>query len=240
MAANLFELEDTDFRSIPPTRPSLIARARAGDGAALTQLAQWYRAPLLRCVAAKRCANVDAEDVVQEVLKRVLVEREILKRVDLARGRFRNLVLGVAKNVMREWSRKNPGHASLGEGGVEALAREEDREAEFEIGRAKAIIEEAIEALRSKHPAEHFVFELRARRKSYQEIAEIYDGRHQDVPGRERIDRVYIDNKYRRAKELVRQCVIRRLREELETDDEVREEVRRLAPYLAQVFPSPD
>jgi len=240
VSGTVLEFDESDLRSIPPTRTSLLARAKAGDGDALAQLARWYRPPLLRFVETRGFCHSDAEDLVQEVLTRVLVERAALERVDLARGRFRSFVLGVAKNVMREWARRNPRHAPLLDGGIDKAAAEIDPDAGFEIARARVLVEEALETLRSNHPAEWFVFDLRARNKSYREIAEIYDRRHADVAGRERLTREYIDNKYRKAKDIVRRFIVSRLADEAATADEVREEIRLLKPYMAQVWPHPE
>ncbi len=239
MGTDLFDFRDGDLRSIPRTHPSLVQRAGDGDRDALDELARQYRGPLVGFVRSKGVAMHDAEDVVQEVLVRAFAEREILRRVDFSKGRFRGLMVGVTRNVLREWWRKNPKRVNLDEGAIQGLARGEDRDADFDLAYARSLVEAALERLRSDDPAAHFVFDLRARGKSYREIAADYESRHGGKGKGAPLTREFIDNRLRRAKQIVRREVLRRLREEFPTEEEIRDELRQLAPYLVRAWPLP-
>jgi RNA polymerase sigma-70 factor (ECF subfamily) len=79
------------------TRWSLIDSARAGDQAALNALLEKHRPSIVGYFHSHGLEG-DAEDLAQEVLLR-FVDDDILRRADPSKGRFRNLVFAVARNV---------------------------------------------------------------------------------------------------------------------------------------------
>lgn len=87
------------MRSFQTTVWATIRAAGAGREGAVGELVGRYRPAVVRFA---RCRGVDegeAEDVAQEVFTRLFADR-VLERADARRGRFRNLLLAVTRNVL--------------------------------------------------------------------------------------------------------------------------------------------
>lgn len=82
---------------LPPTRWTMIDAARGGDERAYEMLLTRYRQPVVRYLA-QRGLVADAEDLAQEVFL-TLFKDGVIEGADPGKGRFRNLVLAVARNV---------------------------------------------------------------------------------------------------------------------------------------------
>ncbi len=87
----------TDFGS---TMWTLVRQARAGGETAVTSLVGKYREPVRRFIRRQGLSEADADDLSQEVFLRVF-EDGVLERADPARGRFRSLMLAVARHVIQ-------------------------------------------------------------------------------------------------------------------------------------------
>lgn len=74
-------------------------------GAALEKLCRQYWYPLYAFVRRQGYAPVDAEDLIQSFLARLL-EHQVFREANPARGRFRTFLLACLKNfVIKEWHR---------------------------------------------------------------------------------------------------------------------------------------
>lgn len=93
---------DERFRT---TMWSEVLRAQAKSTAALDALLSRYRPPVCDFLRSKGLQAADAEDVAQEVFQRIL-EKDLLARVDRTKGRFRWLLLGITKNILREHGKR--------------------------------------------------------------------------------------------------------------------------------------
>ncbi|MBI3267604.1 MAG: sigma-70 family RNA polymerase sigma factor [Planctomycetes bacterium] len=80
---------------------SEISRAKARSVGALNRFLDRYRAPVARFLKAQGLQEADAEDLTQEVFQRIF-EQDLLSRADREKGRFRWLLLGITRNVLRE------------------------------------------------------------------------------------------------------------------------------------------
>lgn len=89
----------------PTTIWTTIRQAGANDRDALEQVAQSYRAPILRFITGKGFDPAEAEDLTQDVFVRLLASG-VLERADAARGRFRSLLLSVAVHMVQDRWRK--------------------------------------------------------------------------------------------------------------------------------------
>src|SRR5688572_6286261 len=183
VTGDLLEFSAQEFSNFPPTRHSLILRAKSGEATAANELAGIYRAPLLAWLR-RQGASTEAEDAVQETLHRILVNSRILQSVDFSKGRFRNLILGVAKNVLREGLRAGWKEKAIDSDQLVNWSQSEDLDAAFQLERARSIATSALETLKSRHPAEYFVYRHRAEGRSYEEIGKIYEDEHRDEPRR--------------------------------------------------------
>jgi RNA polymerase sigma factor (sigma-70 family) len=88
------------------TNWSLVERARQGDSKALNELISIYRPPLVGFFQAQGVRPEAAEDLAQETFIRFLTRR-IAEGAGREFGRFRALLAGVAKNILREQTRRN-------------------------------------------------------------------------------------------------------------------------------------
>jgi RNA polymerase sigma factor (sigma-70 family) len=89
----------------PTTIWTTIQRAADDDSDALDGFARRYRDPVLRYVRSRGLAGDDAEDLCQDVFVNVL-RGGLLGKADRCRGRFRSLLLTVARNAVHDRFRK--------------------------------------------------------------------------------------------------------------------------------------
>lgn len=99
--------------------------ARAGDQSrnALDSLLRRYRAPILVFLLTRGLQSADAEDLTQEVFQRLL-QSDVLAKADREKGKFRSLLLGVTRNVLREGRKRL--HALKRGGGATNLPLDPD------------------------------------------------------------------------------------------------------------------
>lgn len=90
-----------EFVDMPSTMWVVIAKARAGDLEELDRLLRYYRPPVLSFIRNRIQDADEAEDVTQEIFV-TLVQDDVLARVDPSKGRFRTLLLAVARHVLSE------------------------------------------------------------------------------------------------------------------------------------------
>lgn len=123
--------------------------ARAKDENAARELVGKYRPPLLMFIRRLGVPEADAEDCCQEVFIR-LFTGNILDNAAPQRGKFRTLLIGVAKNVVREWlRRKGAREVSLDEMDLTHLAASHDSFARAWFTHLLAV---ALDRLKSEHP----------------------------------------------------------------------------------------
>jgi RNA polymerase sigma factor (sigma-70 family) len=84
----------------------VVRAAGAGDRAALAQIAEDYRAPILSFLRSRNIAAPQAEDLCHDVFVRVLTGG-VLAKADPDRGRFRSLLCTVTIRVLQDWARRH-------------------------------------------------------------------------------------------------------------------------------------
>jgi RNA polymerase sigma-70 factor, ECF subfamily len=82
---------------------TLVDGARAGDRPALDRIGALYRPPIVNFAQRQGLTADEAEDAAQETLVRLFAA---LRGADPSKGKFRSLVLGIARNVIFETFRK--------------------------------------------------------------------------------------------------------------------------------------
>jgi RNA polymerase sigma-70 factor (ECF subfamily) len=139
--------------STPNTRWTVIDAARGGDAAACERLVERYRAPIVHYFRRRGLEN-DAEDLAQEVFLRVF-EKEVLAGADPAKGRFRSLLLAVARNVANGHLRHQQALKRGGAAQIEPLvgevpSREDD--AAFDREWLANLLDLGLRRLRDEYP----------------------------------------------------------------------------------------
>ena len=89
----------------PTTIWTTIQRAGDRDPQAMQGFAERYRLPVLRFIRRRGFGEDDAEDLCQEVFMRLLAG-DALERADASKGRFRSLMLAIARNTILHRLRK--------------------------------------------------------------------------------------------------------------------------------------
>jgi RNA polymerase sigma factor (sigma-70 family) len=84
----------------------VVRAAGAGDQAALAQIAEDYRTPILSFIRSRGMDAPQAEDLCHDVFVRVL-SGSVLAKADPDRGRFRSLLCMVTVRVLQDWSRRH-------------------------------------------------------------------------------------------------------------------------------------
>jgi RNA polymerase sigma factor (sigma-70 family) len=133
----------------PTTVWTTIERAGRDEPEALESFAAQYRAPVLAYLRGRGLTAADAEDLCQDVFLRVL-RGKVLARADEARGRFRGLLLAVARHAHLDWLRRR-------KKSVEELGDVPDRDPDFDAVWAVHLAERAMERLRADGSPYHEV-----------------------------------------------------------------------------------
>lgn len=149
--------------ALEATRWSLLGAARDGDGEAQARLVELYRPRLVLWLRGAG-GGADAEDLAQEVLLR-LFTGGVLARALPGAGRFRSLLLAVARNVLldhkaRAAAAKRGGGARpvpLEEAALEASPQER---ASFDREWLLGLVERALARLAREHPQHHAALRL--------------------------------------------------------------------------------
>jgi RNA polymerase sigma-70 factor (ECF subfamily) len=89
----------------PQTMWKRLRQAASQKTTAVNEFVNSYRSPLRAFIAASGVPEREVEDLLQEVFME-LFQKKLLEAADANRGRFRSFLLGVTKNVLRNWKRK--------------------------------------------------------------------------------------------------------------------------------------
>lgn len=104
-----------------PTQPqetcwTILHAAAAGDAPARSEFSRRYLAVAREFLEARwsgRGLQTEVDDATQEVLLECLKPGGVLERADQARGEFRGLLFGVARNVARRFEERAAKHGRL-------------------------------------------------------------------------------------------------------------------------------
>lgn len=137
---------------------TMIQRAGQGDPEAAFEFARRYRPPVIAFVRRMGVPASEAEDLTQDVMLRVFC-RGVLDRSDPARGRFRNLMCAVARNVVRHYRERRAAHKrGAAEHSLQALDLDPvapATEPDFDREWVQHLLARALERLRAHHPQYH-------------------------------------------------------------------------------------
>jgi RNA polymerase sigma-70 factor (ECF subfamily) len=75
------------------------------DKDAFNEFVLRYQGPVIDFIKSRGFSDHDAEDISQEIFMRIF-KQDILTKADKAKGRFRDLILAITKNVIREEKRR--------------------------------------------------------------------------------------------------------------------------------------
>jgi RNA polymerase sigma factor (sigma-70 family) len=140
----------------PGTSWTQVREAQAGDNAALRELSLRYRPPVVAYL--RRRFGAEAEDLAQEVFLR-LFGSGVLERADPTQGRFRGLLVAVARNVAGNHLEKSRAEKRGGQavviplGDLELAAREPDEAFDHEW--IAHLLEVALARLEREHANYH-------------------------------------------------------------------------------------
>ena len=161
--------------SLPTTRWTIIDAARGGDEDAFGLLVTRYRAPVIGYMRRRGLAS-EAEDLSQEVFLRFF-DKQILAGAEPAKGRFRNLLLAVARNVANAHVRqaltlkRGAGDAAHSLGEIDPPSPEKELET-FDREWLANLLDLALRCLRSEYPRYYgAISRFLLQKQTYEEIA---------------------------------------------------------------------
>lgn len=115
-----------EFVDIPSTLWTVISQARRKGNAAIDLLLRKYRPAVVAFIRNAGISAEDAEDLTQEVFL-TLVRDDVLVKADKARGKFRSLLLAIARHAI-SGKRKHEGRVKRG-GRAKQVSLDGDTEA---------------------------------------------------------------------------------------------------------------
>ena len=143
--------------AFPATHWTLVSRARVDESGirlhALDELLGTYRPALVRYATAVLRRTPDrAEDLVQGFIAEKVIERQLLKKADRARGRFRSFLLKCLSNYIHGEARRDqaqkrgPGTANLVDFDehAESLPAPDDHTREFDTLWARQVLDQTL------------------------------------------------------------------------------------------------
>ena len=179
------------------TRWTLIDAAKRGEQSAFEELLEHYGPPVRRYLATCGVSSADVEDLTQEVFLRLY--KSVLPGAEAQLGRFRSLVVAVAKNVALEHFRRARALKRGGE--VEHVPLEEELvgslqpESVFDREWLAHLLSRGLERLEQEHPTYHAALCATALEKqTYAQCAEALgitetDVRNRVYRGKQRLSR---------------------------------------------------
>ncbi|MCA8926321.1 MAG: RNA polymerase sigma factor [Planctomycetes bacterium] len=201
---------------------SRLHAAAEGGATAFDELSLRYRAPLIGFLRGRGVPEDRAEDVVQEVFLRLL-GRDLLRRADAERGRFRSYLLGITLNLASELRRRE--QAEKRGGGLERVPLEATAdpaaEADFAALWLQELVRRSLEVVHAAYPGQHQLLALAAEGLGPGEIAE-RTGRSAGAV------RVALHKARKRLAEALRAEVARYC----SSEEEFAEEMRTFEPFL--------
>lgn len=149
----------SDASTFPVTHWTLVSRARVDESDvrlhALNELLMAYRPALVRYAVLRRPPD-QAEDLVQGFIAKKVIERQLLKKTDRTRGRFRSFLLKCFSNYIRGEARRDQAQ-KRGAGAanavdldehVDALPAANDHAREFDRLWARQILDKTLISMR--------------------------------------------------------------------------------------------
>ncbi|RMG40207.1 MAG: sigma-70 family RNA polymerase sigma factor [Planctomycetota bacterium] len=137
---------------------TMIERAGRGDPDAALEFARRYQPAVIAFVRRMGVPAGEAEDLTQEVMLRVFC-RGVLDRIDPSRGRFRNLMCAVARNVVRNYrERQRAGKRAAIVQSLDALQADiadAVDEPDFDREWVRHLLDRALDRLRTQYPQYH-------------------------------------------------------------------------------------
>ncbi len=229
-----------EFVRMPKTVWNQIAVAVKNGGASLDDLLRKYRPPVYNFIRNMGCEPEDAEDLTQEVFLRILRE-EVLKKADQRSGRFRSLLLAVARHTVfnhrthahrrkrgggRQEIRLEEGTDSRGFSLEELVSAPPEKEEAFDTAWMQNLVRLAMERLRREceKGGKPYFEALRLRTEEaleYEAMAEKLG-----VPLSQ------VKNYLHQAREQLRKYVLEEIRDYSSTSEEYGDEVDYLAQFL--------
>ncbi|MBI2900171.1 MAG: hypothetical protein HYY17_08290 [Planctomycetes bacterium] len=200
----------------------LVGRAQRDSPRAVSLMVDRYRPPVVRFLRVNGFDEHTAEDLSQEVLKRVFVDG-VLAKADPSRGRFRGLLLGVTRRVASEEVRRRRAAKRR----PVTLPVPSDRDEVFDRLWLENLLEIAVERLRERSHRHDVPYaealDMHARgERPYSEIA-----------GRFGASEAVARNWVLRARKIVAAEVRRLMREYSSSKEDYEEEMRYLERFMA-------
>ena len=221
------------YKPFQTTIWSSIRLARDGQPTAVGDFVGRYREPVHSYFRRQGFSEEDAEDLCQEVFM-LLVKDDLLGRAERERGRFRNFLLGVTRNVSRNALRAR--QAERRGGGTEPMSLDtlddfpgiRETDDAFDRDWIRLVIQRALDVLSRRHAEAHRVMSLLVEsRATYADIAKTLG-----------LDEKQVDNKIQQARtllgELMRAEVAAYCGSREEFDDEIAILKKFLAPAKAR------
>lgn len=112
-------------RLFPPTSWTIVLRARSGEAnerkEAVGQLMERYWKPVYSYLRRKGKTDASAKDLTQAFIQKVVLERRLIERADRARGRFRSFLLTALDHYVTSVRRAEGSGIRMPEGGILSL-----------------------------------------------------------------------------------------------------------------------
>ena len=206
-----------------------IDRARDRDPEAYLNFVNKYRPAVVSFLQSQGMPKSDTEDLAQEVFL-YIIRGNVLSKVDPKKGRFRNLILAVTRNViLNERRRKKAvkrgrGHTTISIDQAELPVPSPDggEDQTFDRMWSRQLVAIALKELSVANPHYYRALRLLLDGQTHKEVAHTMDKTSTEV-----------NNYIHRAKAWITRTVRRLIAEYCTNDSDYREELEHLSKYLS-------
>lgn len=211
-----------------------IWRARNKDPKALNEFVERYKTPIFHFISRHGVPTNDAEELTQEVFLRIFKDN-VLKRADRDRGRFRNLLLTLTRNVIKDDLRRR---SAMKRGGNRViLSLDHSPQEEMKLGDAigteaaeeefdrlwvRNILKYALEKLKTENEVYFTAFTMLLDEMDYKTIADRMSKSLKDI-----------DNYIYRAKQKLIRFIQQEIAAYSASTEEFQDEIRYLSRYIS-------
>jgi RNA polymerase sigma factor (sigma-70 family) len=204
-----------------------IDRARQRDPAAFLEFVNRYRPAVISFLRSQGFSREDAEDLAQEAFL-YIVRRDVLKKVDPSKGKFRSLILAVTKNVARnEWRHRNAvkrgrHQTTISIDQAELPVGVDPEEETFDQMWAQQLVAIALRELSVANPHYYHALRLLLEGQPHSEIAQTMGKSTTEV-----------NNYVHRAKSWISRTVRRLIAEYCSSEKDFKDELHHLSKYIS-------
>lgn len=229
--------------SFPETIWTKIRAAQEGKTTGFNSFVDKYREPVRKFLRRCGASEADSEDLAQEVFLKIY-EHRLLERADKAKGRFRNYIYAITKNILMNWNKRkhaakrggeNP-HISLDQpsgdtegGSLADIIVKEEKNVDFDALWMETILQNAMMRLKEESENKKLPYF-----RAYSLFLSSSDHSYKTIADAMRVNENQVKHYLQRAKKRIIAYVKTEIRKYCSSPEEYEDEIRYLPEFISK------